>query len=99
MKSLLKIFRSLMVVFKFEVLTGDNVISLKFDEKIEQAFRQKIGQTRGVHKGNLRTALQEAMLLWIKVYGNNRSAQSVEFGSPQTAQHVSNSAKREYNIG
>jgi len=51
---------------------NDNMLSLKLDEEIEEKFRKTIGQIRGTHKGNLKTALEEAMMMWV----NSKAAEA-----------------------
>lgn len=41
-------------------------VNLAIDDKIEQKFREAVAKKKGMKKGNLTVAVQEAMLLWIK---------------------------------
>lgn len=41
-------------------------VNLAIDDKIEQKFREAVAKKKGMRKGNLTEAVQEAMLLWIK---------------------------------
>jgi hypothetical protein len=41
-------------------------VNLAIDDKIEQKFREAVAKKKGLKKGNLGVAVQEAMLLWIK---------------------------------
>lgn len=41
-------------------------VNLSIDDKIEQKFRMAVAKKKGMKKGNLAKAVQEAMILWIK---------------------------------
>jgi len=40
-------------------------INLKIKDEIEQKFREEVFKRKGLRKGNLTKALEEAMILWI----------------------------------
>jgi len=40
-------------------------INLKIKDEIEQKFREEVFKRKGLRKGNLTKALEEAMVLWI----------------------------------
>jgi hypothetical protein len=40
-------------------------LNLKVKEDIDRKFREEVFKRKGMKKGNLTAALQEAMLLWI----------------------------------
>jgi len=42
-------------------------LNLKVKEDIDRKFREEVFKRKGMKKGNLTEALQEAMLLWISV--------------------------------
>lgn len=41
-------------------------INISLDDKIEERFRKAVFQSKGMKKGNISIALQEAIDLWIK---------------------------------
>ena len=41
-------------------------VNLSIDDKIEKKFREAVFKKKGMKKGNLTDAVEEAMLLWIK---------------------------------
>lgn len=41
-------------------------INVKINKEIDNKFREKIFQRKGMKKGNLTEAIEEAMLMWIQ---------------------------------
>ena len=41
-------------------------VNLAINDKIDQKFREAVFKKKGLKKGNLTEAIEEAMLLWIK---------------------------------
>ena len=41
-------------------------ITLTLDDKLEKRFRERIFKTKGMKKGNIQLALEEAIECWIK---------------------------------
>jgi len=48
-------------------------INLRINDKIEQKFREAVFKRKGLKKGNLTKAVEEAMILWINVGGKSSS--------------------------
>jgi hypothetical protein len=48
-------------------------INLKIRDEIEQKFREEVFKRKGLKKGNLTKAVEEAMILWINVGGKTSS--------------------------
>jgi len=42
-------------------------LNLKVPEEIDRKFREEVFKRKGMKKGNLTEAVEEAMLLWINV--------------------------------
>jgi hypothetical protein len=40
-------------------------LNIKIDEKLDNKFRKEVFKRKGMKKGNLTKAVEEAMLLWI----------------------------------
>lgn len=41
-------------------------VNLAIDDKIEEKFRSAVAKKKGMKKGNLTAAVEEAMMLWVK---------------------------------
>jgi len=41
-------------------------VNLAIDDKIDRKFRLAVAKKKGMKKGNLTKAVQEAMLMWVK---------------------------------
>jgi len=41
-------------------------VNLAIDDKIEEKFRAAVAKKKGMKKGNLTEAVEEAMMLWVK---------------------------------
>jgi hypothetical protein len=41
-------------------------MNIVIDDKLEEQFRRTVFQKKGMKKGNISEAIQEALLLWIK---------------------------------
>jgi len=42
-------------------------VNVKVKDEIDSRFREKVFKRKGMRKGNLTQAIEEAMLLWIEV--------------------------------
>ena len=49
-----------------EVPTGRKRIDVYLDEELEKKFKEQVFKRKGMKKGNISEAVQEALLLWIK---------------------------------
>jgi len=54
-------------------MTRMNVV---IDDKLEERFRKAIADTKGLRKGNISEALEEAIDLWILEQANKRRGKS-----------------------
>jgi len=48
-------------------------LNLSVKDKVEDKFREEVFRRKGMKKGNLKQAIEEAMLLWISVPPNDES--------------------------
>ena len=51
-------------------------LNVKIEDKIDIKFRREIFKRKGMKKGNLTKAVEEAMLLWVES-GSNESKKKV----------------------
>ena len=51
-------------------------LNVKIEDKIDIKFRREIFKRKGMKKGNLTEAVEEAMLLWVES-GSNESEEKV----------------------
>jgi hypothetical protein len=49
-----------------EVPTGKKRIDVYLDEDLEKKFKEQVFKRKGMKKGNISDAIQEAVLLWMK---------------------------------
>ena len=49
-----------------KVPTGRKRIDVYLDEELEKKFKEQVFKRKGMKKGNISEAVQEALLLWIK---------------------------------
>lgn len=55
-------------------LTKMGRINFVISDEIEETFRQEISKSKGMRKGNISKAIEEAILLWIEVEKEKRSS-------------------------
>jgi len=48
-------------------------LNVNIDEDVDERFRQEVFKRKGMKKGNLTRAVQEAMLLWVNTRGIKHS--------------------------
>lgn len=48
-------------------------LNVKIDDSLDEKFRQEVFKRKGMKKGNLTKAVQEAMLMWINTAGGKRT--------------------------
>lgn len=44
------------------------MLALRIDRQIEEQFRKTIGERRGIQRGNLKNALEEAIAMWTQMH-------------------------------
>lgn len=44
--------------------------TIQIDDELDEKFRKAVFETKGMHKGNLTEAMEEAMELWMKKQEN-----------------------------
>jgi hypothetical protein len=49
-----------------ETTSGKKRIDIYLDEELEKKFKEQVFKRKGMKKGNLSEAVQEAILLWVK---------------------------------
>jgi hypothetical protein len=49
-----------------ETPNGKKRIDIYLDEDIEKRFKEQVFKRKGMKKGNISEAVQEAILLWVK---------------------------------
>lgn len=42
-------------------------LTVLIDDKLDEKFREAVFKKKGMHKGNITCAVEEAMLLWVNV--------------------------------
>lgn len=47
-------------------MTGKKRIDIYLDEDLEKKFKEQVFKRKGMKKGNISEAVQEAVLLWIR---------------------------------
>jgi len=47
-------------------VTGKKRIDIYLDEDLEKKFKEQVFKRKGMKKGNISEAVQEAVLLWIR---------------------------------
>lgn len=52
------------------LLDSQRMLNLLVNRNVETEFRKTIGEARGIYRGNLRDAIEEALFLWIQTYKN-----------------------------
>lgn len=50
------------------LLDNERMLNLLVNRNVETEFRKTIGEARGIYRGNLRNAIEEALFLWIQTY-------------------------------
>ncbi len=55
------------------ILPGDKMgkLNVKVQDSVDDRFREEVFKRKGMKKGNLTKAIEEAMLLWIEVPTEN----------------------------
>lgn len=48
-------------------------IDVSIDDKLEQEFKEEIFKSKGMKKGNIKIAVEEALRIWIDTRKKNRS--------------------------
>lgn len=53
------------------IISGSNMgkVNLDIDDKVEKKFREAVFKKKGMKKGNLTDAVEEAMLMWTETKG------------------------------
>jgi hypothetical protein len=48
-------------------------ITFELDDKIDEKFRKVVADTKGLHRGVMQEALEEAIQLWIAEHGKAKA--------------------------
>jgi hypothetical protein len=49
-----------------EITSGKKRIDIYLDEDLEKKFKEQVFKRKGMKKGNISEAVQEAILLWVR---------------------------------